>query len=1018
MRRVRLLAHVLLVSLVALMSFAGASGAYAQDAATPLAALETEATSGGWTNWKGDAGRTGVADAGPTGQPVELWRVQAGGSCNPSPAIASGVVYASCDDGILYALDAGTGAERWRYSGAALGDVTTAGELVYVNDADVLHAFDAATGQERWQAAVVGGTSAVVDDGLLVIGTGDGFLLGLEAATGTERWRFQVATDGAVHNPALSDGIAYAGGEVPGFFAVDAVTGELLWRGETGDDQTGTAVAAEGIAYLGGSAEGTPGHLFAFDAKTGTLLWTRDEPLYTPTVLDGIGYSAGGESGDVSAFDTATGSERWRTQLGGNIRNVAIAGELLYTVSDGNNAIYALDAATGAELWSFPVDSGNDGGIAVHGGVAYVATVFGSIFAVGGTDQGAIPSASPVASPTVVPVTVTEVASPVAATGPVAEFIWQVTGGPEPFGKLAADPTIAPDGRIWVSDSTRSVFQIFDEDGKFVETWGMPGAADGQFNFTRRNGDSFGAIAFAPDDSFYVADTGNQRIQHFAADRTFVETWGGFGGGDGQFISPIDVAVDADGNVFVDDDNRNDVQKFAADGRFLAKFGGPGSGEGQLDFQSFMDVDPAGNVWVADDGRVAQWDNDGAFMANWTGEGHLVAPLSVAVDERGHVFVSDADTHQVLVLDQSDRVIAAWGSEGIGEGQFSMAAHLALDGQGNVYVLDLFGPVTRLQKFRLLPPLATAAEATPETVAGPISHSGPAVELVWEASGGTDGLDFPGSLALDPQGRLWVADTGHDRFAIFSPDGTFIETWGSRGSDEGEFMLERRNGDGYGAVAFASDGSFYVLDVGNFRVQKFAADRTFVSAWGGFGQPPGTFTDPIGIAVDSEGTVYVLDDARNVVERYSPDGVVLGSFDAQLGGVNTGNAIGLDAAGNVYVTSCCAADNRLLKFDPAGTLIAVFGAPGSGDGEFRDQPMGIAVDAAGRAYVGQVFDEQRPGSGQVMVFDVDGKFLTAFGAEGIFSFGIALDDQGNVYVTNSLANTIQKFRLLPPLAPA
>ena len=87
----------------------------------------TESSSGGWTNWKGDAGRTGVADAGPTGEPVELWRVQAGGSCNPPPAVVAGVVYAPCDDGVLYALDAATGTERWRFTGSGLGDVTAVG---------------------------------------------------------------------------------------------------------------------------------------------------------------------------------------------------------------------------------------------------------------------------------------------------------------------------------------------------------------------------------------------------------------------------------------------------------------------------------------------------------------------------------------------------------------------------------------------------------------------------------------------------------------------------------------------------------------------------------------------------------------------------------------------------------------------------------------------------------------------------------------------------------------------------
>ena len=310
----------------------------------------TMEVSAGWTNWRGDAGRTGVADAGPTGEAVQLWRVSADGTCNPPPAVVGGVVYAPCMV-VLYALDAATGTERWRFAGTSLDQVTVGGDLVYVNDQEpgglidypttVLRALDAATGQERWNAAVLGGTSAVLDDGVLVIGTGDGFLLGLDPATGAERWRFQVSTQGAAHHPALADGIAYAGGDDGGFFAVDATHGTLLWRGDTGDDLSGTAVVAEGVAYAGATADG--GHLHAFDAATGEPLWRTDGALISPAVLNGVGYS-GGPVGTVIAFDTADGTERWQTEVGGFVRNIAIANDVIYALSD--------DAGTGTRRCS------------------------------------------------------------------------------------------------------------------------------------------------------------------------------------------------------------------------------------------------------------------------------------------------------------------------------------------------------------------------------------------------------------------------------------------------------------------------------------------------------------------------------------------------------------------------------------------------------------------------------------------------------------------------------------------
>ena len=263
-------------------------------------------------------------------------------------------------------------------------------------------------------------------------------------------------------------------------------------------------------------------------------------------------------------------------------------------------------------------------------------------------------------------------------------------------------------------------------------------------------------------------------------------------------------------------------------------------------------------------------------------------------------------------------------------------------------------------------PVAASAQSPAPSSAAPSSPVG----FVWSTTGGPDGLSFPNDMALDPQGRLWVADTSNGRFAIFEPDGTFVETWGTKGEGDGEFNLQRANGDGYGGIAFAPDGSFYVLDVGNRRVQRFSPEREFLGSWGGFGTEPGQYMDPIAIEVTDDGTVYVLDDARDVVERYDAEGNVLGSIDAHpngAGGPNTANLMTVDAAGNIYVDSCCSEGNFVERFGPDGELIwtvdSVDGRP------FADQPMGVAVDVEGRVFVSvppEVIDLRRrwspPGS--------------------------------------------------------
>jgi DNA-binding beta-propeller fold protein YncE len=284
-------------------------------------------------------------------------------------------------------------------------------------------------------------------------------------------------------------------------------------------------------------------------------------------------------------------------------------------------------------------------------------------------------------------------------------------------------------------------------------------------------------------------------------------------------------------------------------------------------------------------------------------------------------------------------------------------------------------------------------------------------------------MTFPGDTALDTEGRLWVADTGNSRFAIFDPDGNFIEYWEHRGSGVGEFILERSNGDGYGAIEFAPDGSFYVLDVGNRRVEHFDQQRNFIKAWGGFGTAPGTFSDPIGLDVDANGVVYVLDDVRGVIERYDKNGNVLGSIDdnpLSAPGFNTANSLSLDAAGNFYVSDCCSAGNQVQKLDPTGVLLVTYGAAGTGPGAFTDQPGSMAIDGAGRLFVAQ---GPIGTSDKVQIFDRDGSFLAGFCPPGagdgqvIFATGLALDGGGNVYVADGGSQRIEKFSLLPPFAP-
>jgi outer membrane protein assembly factor BamB len=695
---------------------------------TPIAgATPTAEATPGWSHFKGDSARRGEANFGPVDQPVELWRHQANGPCAPNPAVAGDTVYAPCDDGTLYALDANTGEVRWTFQGEPFWEIAVAGDLAYVlAGPGTLYAVDIATGQELWRYdAKELATSPAVADGLVVAGTPNGQLVGIDAATGEERWRYQVTTGGGVRPPALLDGVAYVGSETGDFTAIDSESGELIWTVDTGENATGTATVADGIAYIGTAADDRTGSLAAYVAATGQLLWRRDDPMHTPSISAGAGYS-GSADGTVYAFDTATGDERWRIQVGGVARPLAVAGDILYIPSDGDRTVYAVDTATGAELWHVAVDGGINGSISVTDGRVFVATMSGVIQAFGESEQGidpGLPSASPAATPTATPespayATPAVTGMPDATTGATVEFLWQSTGNPNDPLWVPLSTAFDPNGNLWVTDAANNRFQIFSPDGEHLETWGTSGDGEGEFNFNNHPGDPGGSwadIAFASDGSFYIADSANRRVQQFAADRTFVQAWGSFGTGDGQFSDPIGIAVAPNGNIYVIDDRRDDIQVFDPDGTYLFAFGGHGTGPGQLNFVGSLAITAGGTVSVADFGnnRIQQYATDGTFLTTigefGTGDGQFNGPSDVAVDQFGYLYVSDTGGGRIQVFNEVGEFMTSWNAADDGQGTFTVPIGIAADGEGGVYVTDVVAGT--VQKFQATFP--NGPQATP-----------------------------------------------------------------------------------------------------------------------------------------------------------------------------------------------------------------------------------------------------------------------------------------------------------------
>lgn len=319
------------------------------------------------------------------------------------------------------------------------------------------------------------------------------------------------------------------------------------------------------------------------------------------------------------------------------------------------------------------------------------------------------------------------------------------------------------------------------------------------------------------------------------------------------------------------------------------------------------------------------------------------------------------------------------------------------------------------------PSIAAVPAAAPTPSAGGPSNSPAAsvAEFVGQIPPPDD--DFaPTQLAQAPDGTLWVVDPLSDRFALFEPDGTFREYWGGTIPGAGDLNFARSNGDHYGGIAFAGDGSFAVLDCGNYRVLQFDADRRLIGQFGEFGPGSGQFSDPVGIQLDADRNILVLDDSRGVIERFDPDGNAIGvldPFEGRQHGFNTANGFTVGPDGSIYVA--LVNPNEVVRMRPDGSIAQRYGSAGSGEGAFVDGPGYVAIDERGHVIVTEgPADPAR----SVLVYAADGTYLGGWGPDGTgdgeFAFatgvvvrpdqGVVVGDVGGQF---GFATRLQVFRL-------
>ena len=474
-----------------------------------------------------------------------------------------------------------------------------------------------------------------------------------------------------------------------------------------------------------------------------------------------------------------------------------------------------------------------------------------------------------------------------------------------------------------------------------------------------------------------------------------------------HLVGPNNMAVDAQGNVYIAASGLSMVLKVAAGTGVISVFAGngltSGGGDGglavgaSLSYPAGLAFDSSGNLYIVDvfNSNVRKVDTNGIIstvagdggQGGFSGDGGLATqallanPQGVAVDKSGNLYIVDRGNQRIRMVNASSGIISTiagsstTGYSGDGgpaaQATFNLPSSIAIDASGNLYIADTNNWAIRR--------ISTSGIIT--TVAGNGQYG----------YGGDNGqatkakLAGPTGVAVDASGNLYIADSGNERIRYVNSSGVIATIAGT------------------GVAGFSGDGS------------AATAAR---------------FSNPVAVALDASGNVYVADLDNNRIRRFALGGTVT-TFAGTTNSVGDGGpstqarvepwAVAVDSAGNLYIAD--RSEQRVRKVTPAGTIATVAGTGQTGYGgdngpataAVLSTPNDVAVDRSGNLYIADAGNNRirrvDAATGTITTFAGTGACCyagTGTGGDGgpataatlYYPVSVAVDASGNVYFTD------------------
>jgi cysteine-rich repeat protein len=658
-------------------------------------------------------------------------------------------------------------------------------------------------------------------------------------------------------------------------------------------------------------------------------------------------------------------------------------------------------------------------------------------------------------------------------------------GLPASLAKLDSPSGVAVDGlgRIYVADTGNHVIRRIDIDGTIATIAGTPQAdgfgGDGGLPFSALLNTPYGVTVDALG-RVLIADTLNSRIRRIELDGTLATIAGtgaiGFNG-DGipattaELAGPLAVAVDELGRVVISDGVNERIRRIALDGTIstiagtgAAGYGGDGSAAtaALLSLPFGVAVDTQGRIAIADrsnhrirriatDGTISTVGGSGTFGlggdATEATSAQLASPFDLAIDSMGRIYLTDTLHHCVrrIELDGTIRTIAGTGLAGYsGDGgpatnaQMHAPNGVAIDAQDRLVIADTFNH--RIRRID--------ASGTITTIAG-IGVNGSTGDGGLATSAR---LSNPNDVAIDPQGRVLIADTYNSKIRRIETDGT-ITTYAGTGTSgyDGDDVAATTTRLAFPYNLWVDDaGRAVIADTANHRVRRVDLDGIITTLAGngtaGSGGNGGPATSaqlngPQGTRADSQGRILIADGGNHQIRRIELDGTIVAAagIPATFGAsgdagpptsarFNGPRGLEIDAQGRLLVVDT---NNHRIRRIDGGTLWTIAGRVdpenvGPISRARLDDPQAIIVMPtftlvaggasgtlemirAGRVEAVAGRYPQEAATGALARFRT-----SAFGSVG----GVAFDPQTSlIYITEATANRLHVITQVDPADP-